>query len=411
MSTMDSTDITADDTTMPVLQVGNLRVGFRRRRAENTFWALDDVSLTVPQGRTMGLIGESGSGKSTLANAVLGLVPVQSGTVQLDGKDITTLSGAPRRSLGRTLQAVFQDPNSSLNPSWTIGRSLAEPMRAQGVRSKSEIRTRTAQMLEDVGLSPDAADRLPGQFSGGQRQRISIARALMTSPRLVICDESVSALDLSVQAQILNLLSDLQEEHGVSYLFISHDMSVVRHVCHDVTVLYRGQVMEVGPTRLVTAQPAHPYTHELLLSAPVADPTIQRARQQQRQLVHEAKLAQPALPADVSGGAGSCAFVSRCPVARDICSRQRPPLRLLPDGRSVACHRYPEWRSEVPDTTLPAPSATGGRSIPEVAPPGPAGEPHADGDGLRADRGAVSSVQDQFAPSRAPQNRSTQESV
>ena len=214
-----------------------------------------------------------------------------------------------------------------------------------------------------------------------------------------------------MQAQILNLLTDLQDEHGLSYLFISHDMSVVRHVCHDVTVLYRGQVMEVGPTRLVTAQPAHPYTHELLLSAPVADPTIQRARQQQRQLVHEAKLAQPALRADVSGEPAAVPSCRAVPSPATSAADNGPPLRLLPDGRSVACHRYPEWRSEVPDTTLPAPSATGGRSIPEVAPPGPAGEPHADGDGLRADRGAVSSVQDQFAPSRAPQNRSTQESV
>jgi peptide/nickel transport system ATP-binding protein len=254
--------------------------------------------------------------------------------------------------LGRTLQAVFQDPNNSLNPSWTVGRSLAEPMRAQGVRSKTEIAKRTAQLLDDVGLSPDAAKRFPRQFSGGQRQRISIARALMTSPRLVICDESVSALDLSVQAQILSLLSDLQQEHRVSYLFISHDMSVVRHVCHDVTVLYRGQVMEVGPTRTVTRDPAHPYTRELLLAVPVADPALQR----RRQVTHTTKVR----PVDPNAPVGvGCPFAARCPVAVDLCLKERPALRQIPDGRSVACHRYPEWRSEMPATTFVTPSGNG----------------------------------------------------
>jgi peptide/nickel transport system ATP-binding protein len=309
------------------------------------FWALDGVSLAVKEGQTMGLIGESGSGKSTLANTVLGLTTLQSGSVRLEDRDISQLSGAQRRALGRTLQAVFQDPNSSLNPSWTIGRSLAEPMRAQGVRSQAEISARTAQMLEDVGLSPDAADRTPGQFSGGQRQRISIARALMTSPRLVICDESVSALDLSVQAQILNLLADLQREHGLSYLFISHDMSVVRHVCHEVTVLYRGQVMESGPTAAVTDNPAHPYTRALLEAVPVADPTIQRKRQTARQ----------ATPADTEASVAGCPFATRCAFARAICRSERPPQRQLPEGRSVACHRYPEWRAEAtPDAAHPS---------------------------------------------------------
>ena len=244
----------------PVLDVRDIRVGFRRTRRAPLFWALDGVSLTVHHGRTMGLVGESGSGKSTLARAVLGLAPVQSGTIELQGQDITHLDSRARRPLGRTLQAVFQDPNSSLNPSYTVARSLAEPLRAQGIRARQEIAQRTSTMLEDVGLEPAAASRYPRQFSGGQRQRISIARALMTSPQVVICDESVSALDLSVQAQILNLLADLQAAHGLSYLFISHDMSVIRHICHDITVLYQGQVMEAGPTSFVAHQPAHPYT-------------------------------------------------------------------------------------------------------------------------------------------------------
>jgi peptide/nickel transport system ATP-binding protein len=320
-----------------ILDVHDVRVGFRRTRRGPTFFALDGVSLTVDEGKTMGLIGESGSGKSTLANTVLGLTSLQSGTVTLRGEDITRLRGARRRTLGRILQAVFQDPNSSLNPSWTIGRSLAEPMRAQGVRSGTVIAERTAQMLEDVGLSQDAVNRIPGQFSGGQLQRVSIARALMTDPRLVICDESVSALDLSVQAQILNLLSELQRAHGVSYLFISHDMSVVRHVCHDITVLYRGQVMESGPTAAVTDNPAHPYTRTLLQAVPVADPDVQRRR---REKATE--------PTDAVAATAGCPFASRCQFAREICRTERPPLRQLSDNRAVACHRYPEWHDEIP---------------------------------------------------------------
>ena len=272
------------DTAAPVLDVQHLRVGFKRRRRDPMLWALDDVNLTIHPGRTMGLIGESGSGKSTLANAVLGLAPITSGRVELLGEDITTLPLSRRRSLAKNLQAVFQDPNSSLDPAWTIGRSLAEPVRVQGVRDKTQITARAAQLLTDVGLDPSAAGRYPWQFSGGQRQRISIARALMTSPKLVICDESVSALDLSVQAQILNLLTDLQAKHDLAYLFISHNMSVVRHVCHDITVLYHGKVVELGPARRVTGDPQHDYTRALLDAAPVADPALQRSRAGRRPL-------------------------------------------------------------------------------------------------------------------------------
>ncbi|MFF0014918.1 oligopeptide/dipeptide ABC transporter ATP-binding protein [Streptomyces sp. NPDC005374] len=324
----------------PALDVRNVSVGFRRRRREPLFQALDDVSLTIPRGTTMGLVGESGSGKSTLAKAVLGLAPTQSGSVRLLGQDTTHLRPAERRKLGSSLQAVFQDPNSSLNPSYTVGRSLAEPMLAQGIRSRETIARRTAKMLEDVGLDPAAAAKYPRDFSGGQRQRISIARALMTEPQLVICDESVSALDLSVKAQILNLLADLQDEHGVGYLFISHDMSVVRHICHDVTVLYRGQVMEAGPTRLVTQDPAHPYTRALLLAAPVADPAVQRKR---HAIAAAGELANGGDPQPGSG----CPFAARCPVAQERCRQTRPEARTTADGRTVACHRYPEWQSEI----------------------------------------------------------------
>ncbi|PKV95509.1 oligopeptide/dipeptide ABC transporter ATP-binding protein [Amycolatopsis echigonensis] len=329
-------------TEIPVLDVRNVHVEFRRRRRAPVFRALDDVSLVIPRGKTVGLVGESGSGKSTLAKAVLGLVPVQSGSVHLLGREITHIGTAERRKLGRVLQAVFQDPNSSLNPSYTVARSLAEPLRAQGTRSRAELAKRSAAMLEDVGLDPAAAARYPRDFSGGQRQRISIARALMTAPQLVIADESVSALDLSVQAQILNLLADLQDQHGLSYLFISHDISVVKHICHDVTVLYRGQVMESGPTGPVTDQPAHPYTRALLLAAPVADPVAQRRR----------RATQGALSSTTGTAASNgCPFAARCPFATDQCRQVRPEPRPLADGRVVACHRYPDWQHEAAAST------------------------------------------------------------
>jgi len=271
-----------NDSTTPVLAVEDVSVQFRKGRT--TFSALDSVSLTIPRATTVGLVGESGSGKSTLAKAVLGLVPIASGHVRLLGQNITHAKARDRRNLGKTLQAVFQDPNTSLNPSFTIRQSLIEPLRAQGMLGDIDVDARVSEVLVAVGMQPDAASRRPGQFSGGQRQRISIARALITSPELVICDEAVSALDLSVQAQVLNLLADLQETRGLSYLFISHDMSVVRHICHEVTVLYRGKVVESGSASLVTNTPAHSYTKTLLLAAPIADPQLQRQRSRDRLL-------------------------------------------------------------------------------------------------------------------------------
>ena len=340
------------DSDRTVLDIRDLSVSFKGRRREPEFKALDGVSMTIRSGRTMGLIGESGSGKSTLANAVLGLAPVRSGTITLLDRDVTHLGARARRQLAQTLQVVFQDPNSALDPSWTVGRSLAEPLRLQGRRDTAAIRERTAQLLDDIGLDRAAAGRYPAQFSGGQRQRICIARALMTSPEIIICDESVSALDLSVQAQILNLLSDLQAKHGLSYLFISHNMAVVRHVCHDVTVLYRGQVMEAGPTNLVTNTPAHPYTRALLLAVPVADPQTQRAR---ASMAAQSATNVPSAPGASSNveDASACAFVNRCPVAVPKCSTERPELRETGDGRFVACHRYPEWQHEVPAVSGP----------------------------------------------------------
>ncbi|MFD4323603.1 oligopeptide/dipeptide ABC transporter ATP-binding protein [Nocardioides sp. NPDC058538] len=324
-----------------VLSAEHISIGFRRRRRAPVFQALDDVSLTVARGRTVGLVGESGSGKSTFAKAVLGLLPVDRGRITVAGHDVDGKHPDHRR-LARHVQAVFQDPGGSLNPSYTVGRSIAEPLLAQAGMSRSEVLPAVTQALERVGLEPDAAQRLPRHFSGGQRQRICIARALVVAPELVVCDEAVSALDLSVQAQVLNLLMDLQDETGLSYLFISHDMNVVRRLCDDVTVLYRGQVMEQGPTRSVTSAPAHPYTRSLLLASPVADPTAQAERRAAAGRV-------PAVAAETATEAGTrCPFAARCPVATEVCRVERPPLREVPGGVSVACHRYPEWQHEIP---------------------------------------------------------------
>lgn len=332
--------------TEAILDVRNVKVGFRRKRRDPVFWALDDVSLTVRPGRTTGLVGESGSGKSTLARAVMGLQPVDAGTIAVAGVNITDSPRVDHKGLARDLQAVFQDPTGSLNPSYTIGRSIGEPLVAQGV-PRDQIRSRVEEALARVGMDPSAADRLPRPFSGGQRQRICIARALMTHAQVVVCDEAVSALDLSVQAQVLNLLMDLQDETGLAYLFISHDMNVVRHLCHDVTVLYRGQVMESGPTSEVVANPAHPYTKALLDAAPIADPG--------RQATRRAAQVRTGAATAVAGLADEgCPFASRCAFAQDRCRTTRPPLVEASNGVSVACHRFPEWRSEAPTTAPPA---------------------------------------------------------
>lgn len=336
-----------------LLAIDELTVDYGGRRSRSSLRALAGVSLHVAPGETVGLVGESGSGKSTIARAVLGLAPVTSGTVTFAGRDITRASFRERRSLAADLQAVFQDPTSSLNPSRTVGAILAEPMIAQGIRDRARIRDRTRVMLEKTGLPPDAAARYPARFSGGQRQRIGIARALMLAPKLVICDEVVSALDLSVQAQILNLLRDLQQDQGLSYLFISHDPDVVRHLCDRVVVLYRGRVMEAGPGERVMAAPAHPYTDELLAAAPVPDPRLQRARQ--LLTVQAAVAAAGAEMASANRQPGGCAFSDRCRHATDQCRREVPPLRPATatgthdsggGGGSVACHRYPQWRAE-----------------------------------------------------------------
>jgi peptide/nickel transport system ATP-binding protein len=268
----------------PLLSVRGLSVEFRRRRRE-PFRAVDDVSFDIDQGETLGLVGESGSGKSTIGNAILGLVKPTAGTVLFEGRDIAAMSAAERRSISGRLQVVFQDPYSSLNPSRRVGQIITEPL---GVHTDLDQRQRTraaGEMLERVGLSTADMVKYPAAFSGGQRQRIAIARALITRPQLVVCDEPVSGLDLSAQAQVLNLLKDLQTEMGLGMLFISHDLAVVRYVAARIAVLLRGQVVEEGDTATVNSAPEHIYTKRLLAASPAPDPAAQqKARALRRQL-------------------------------------------------------------------------------------------------------------------------------
>ena len=264
----------------PLLDIRDLRVaypsrGFRRAPIE----ILHGVSLDVRAGETIGLVGESGSGKSTLGRAALGLAPVTGGTITFDGEDISHASRSRRRRLAVDLQVIFQDPYSSLSPSLTVGDTLAEPLRARGVGSKDAAR-KVRDLLDLVHLPADAAHRLPREFSGGQRQRVAIARAIALEPRLIVCDEPVSALDLTTQARILELLLEVQARTGVAYLFVSHDLNVVRVLCHRVAVMRGGEIVEWGDGDTVTSAPAHPYTRRLLLASPVADPAIQAERRE-----------------------------------------------------------------------------------------------------------------------------------
>ncbi|GAA3441419.1 ATP-binding cassette domain-containing protein [Planomonospora venezuelensis] len=264
----------------PLLAVEDLRVsfpgkGWRAPRVE----VLKGVSLDIRPGETLGLVGESGSGKTTIGRAILGLVPVGSGAITFAGERIDRAAARRRRELSRDIQVIFQDPYTSLNPSLTVGDTLSEPLLAQGYAAR-EARERVGRLLDRVELPADAAHRLPREFSGGQRQRVAIARALAIGPRLIVCDEPVSALDLTTQKTVLDLLVEIQERTGVSYLFVSHDLSVVRFMSHRVAVIHRGEIVETGEAAEVTAEPRHPYTRGLLLAAPVADVAAQRARRQ-----------------------------------------------------------------------------------------------------------------------------------
>lgn len=278
-----------------VLRVENLDVTYPGKGFRNAgFKALNSVSINIGEGETLGLVGESGSGKTTLGRAVLGLAPVSAGSITFLGQDITKADRSQRRALSRDLQVVFQDPYTSLNPSMEIGQILAEPLQIQGMEGAA-AKARIAELLDQVGLPGDSLRRLPREFSGGQRQRVAIARALALSPKLIVCDEPVSALDLTTQARILDLFLQIQRDTGVSYLFVSHDLDVVRHISHRVAVMFKGEIVEQGPAAEVTVKPSHPYTQRLLMASPVPDPDRQAARREERRrLLESQKLAEAA---------------------------------------------------------------------------------------------------------------------
>ena len=285
--------------------------------------AVDDVSLVVERGKTLGLVGETGSGKSTLARCVAGLIPATSGKVIFDGKDITKLSRGAMRPLRREVQMIFQDPYSSLNPRRRVGAIIGDPFTIHKTATGAERKRKVQELMERVGLNPEHYNRFPAEFSGGQRQRIGVARALALRPKLIICDEPVSALDVSIQAQVLNLLADLQQEYGLSYLFIAHDLEVVRHVSDKVAVMYLGRIGEAAPADALYERPRHPYTVALLSAAPAADPDAAAARQRVI-LVGD-------VPSPIDPPLG-CRFHPRCPKAEEICGRVEPPL--VPDDEA-----------------------------------------------------------------------------
>ena len=288
---------------------------------------MSGVDLAVYEGETLALVGESGCGKSTLGRLLLGLLPPTQGQVFFDGQDLAALPPARLRALRRQMQLVFQDTAAALNPRWTVGQSLAEPLRIHNLCPRGEYAARGAALLTQVGLAPDLLDRYPHQLSGGQRQRVGLARALALSPRLVVCDEPVSALDVSVQAQMLNLLADLQRAQGLTYVLISHDLGVVRHSADRVCVMFLGRVCEVGPTQALFSAPRHPYTKFLLDSVPRPDPT--RRGESGPPLAGE-------IPSPVHPPSG-CRFRTRCPYAQDICAQTVPPLTGAGDHQA-ACH-------------------------------------------------------------------------
>jgi oligopeptide/dipeptide ABC transporter ATP-binding protein len=317
-----------------LLEVRDLTVEFERGRGFPPLRAVDGVSLTIAPRETLGLVGESGSGKTTIGRAILGLSPIKHGSISFAGADVTQAGYRQRRALSADLQVVFQDPFSSLNPTRTIGQTLGEMLRVLGRPDRATVIARVTEILRRVGLPPEAAHRYPTHFSGGQRQRIAIARALIVQPRLVVCDEPVSALDLSIQAQVLNLLHELQDEFKLSYLFIAHNLTIVRHLSHRIVVLYRGRIMEQGDAATVYSYPAHPYTQILLQTAPVPDPAEQSRRRANRVTARSDNSANIA--------ENSCPFSARCPYAIGLCRTQRPPLEATSQGSLVACHRWRE---------------------------------------------------------------------
>jgi oligopeptide/dipeptide ABC transporter ATP-binding protein len=335
VETEQTADRPSPDTRQPLVRVTGVKKyfpitqGIIFQREIGRVHAVDGVSLEVAPGETLGIVGETGCGKSTLARLICRLLPVTEGTIEFDGQDITHLKGNQLRQLRREIQMIFQDPYSSLNPRKRVGAIIGDPFEIHGLADGKELKKQVQELMETVGLNPEHYNRFPAEFSGGQRQRIGVARALALRPKLVICDEPVSALDVSIQAQVINLLEDLQNEFKLTYIFIAHDLSVVRHVSDRVGVMYLGKVVELSDARRLYAEPKHPYTGALLSAIPVPDPDT--AQQRERVIL----LGDVPSPIDPPSG---CRFHPRCPKAQERCVHEEPLLELKAGGDLAACH-------------------------------------------------------------------------
>jgi len=331
---------------MPIIEGRNLAKRFGGKKgffqSSPTVYAVNDVSISVWPGETFAIVGESGCGKSTLARLLLRLIEPSDGSVHYQGNDITALSSAEMRSLRSEMQIIFQDPFASLNPRMTVGSIIAEPIRLHGLAKGKAVEDRVAELLRTVGLRPEYANRYPHEFSGGQRQRIGVARALAGQPKLIIGDEPVSALDVSIQAQVINLLEDLKEEFGLTLIIVAHDLAVIRHMSDRVAVMYLGEVVELSPVDPLYEKPLHPYTQTLLDAIPVPVPGGREKR----------ALAKGDVPSPTNPLPG-CKFHTRCPYAQEKCRVDHPPLEDVGDGRSVACHFWREIQ-EQDHATAPA---------------------------------------------------------
>ncbi len=319
--------------TGPLIEVTGLTKHFPVRAAKglrsirSTVQAVNDVSFEIGRGETLGLVGESGSGKTTAGRCILRLIEPSDGSIRFEGREMVGMSRSELRQLRREIQIVFQDPQASLDPRLTVGSAISEPLRIQKVAGNHD--DRVAELLSLVGLAPDHAQRFPHEFSGGQRQRIGIARALALNPAFIVLDEPVSALDVSIQAGVINLLQDLQNELSLSFLFIAHDLSVVRHLSKRIAVMYLGRIMEVGPAEEIYTKAAHPYTQALLSAVPEPDPEFEKIR---RRIVLEGEVPSPINPPS------GCPFRTRCPKAESLCAEQLPELKDRGQGHPVACH-------------------------------------------------------------------------